>query len=93
MNKSKINYIVDSLMLLSFLATSITGGIIFFFLPSGVKQGRFQEFMGVEKQIFSLVHDWAGLLLIILVIVHFLLHWGWFTIMTKNLWQKDETNN
>lgn len=91
MNKNKINYIVDLLMLLSFLVTSITGGILFF-LPSGVKQGRFQEFMGIEKQVFSSVHDRIGLLLIILVVVHFLLHWKWLVVMTKNLWQKDKIN-
>jgi hypothetical protein len=93
MNKNTLNYVVDLLMLLSFLVTSITGAIIFFFLPSGIKQGRFQEFMGIEKQVFSFFHDWAGLLLILLVILHFLLHWECFTIMTKNLWQKNKSNN
>ncbi|BFT94116.1 MAG: hypothetical protein MNSN_05290 [Minisyncoccus archaeiphilus] len=43
MNKLKINYLVDFIAFISFLVTSVTGLIIFIFLPSGVRQGRLQE--------------------------------------------------
>ena len=77
MNKSKINYLIDLAALVSFLITAITGLVIFFFLPSGVRQGRLQEFLGIEKGMWSVVHDWVGIIFIILAIVHFILHWNW----------------
>jgi len=49
MEKLKINYLVDFLMIISFLVTAITGLIIFFFLPSGIKQGSYQTFFGIIK--------------------------------------------
>lgn len=88
MNKAKINYIVDFLMFLSFLVTAVTGLVIFFFLPSGVKQGGYQEFLGIIKGTWSTVHDWAGIVMLVFVLIHFILHWKWIITMTKNLFKK-----
>jgi hypothetical protein len=49
MSKSKINYIVDFLVLVSFAITALSGLAIKFFMPSGVRQGRLQEFLGIQK--------------------------------------------
>jgi len=87
MNKAKVNYFVDLAALVSFLITAITGLAIFFFLPSGVRQGRYQEFLGVEKGVWGSVHDWFGIIFIILVIIHFILHWNWIVNMTKNMFK------
>lgn len=83
MEKPIINYIVDFLMTLSFIVTALTGLIIFFFLPSGVKQGSYQTFLGIIKGTWSVVHDWSGIVLIILIMVHFILHWNWLINITK----------
>jgi cytochrome b subunit of formate dehydrogenase len=83
MDKSKINYIIDALMAVSFFITAVTGLILFFFLPSGVQQGRFQELWGMPKYIWTALHDWSGIILIIFVFIHIVLHWGWIACMTK----------
>jgi len=90
MNKQKINYVVDFLAFISFVATALSGLAIKLFMPSGVRQGRLQEFLGMEKGIWSEVHDWFGILFIILVLVHFVLHWDWVVCMTKNIFQSDK---
>lgn len=85
MEKPLRNYIVDSLMIISFLVTAITGLVIFFFLPSGVRQGAF---LRIARRTWSVAHDWSGIIFIILVIVHFILHWNWVVSMTKNAFSK-----
>ena len=88
MGKSKINFFIDLLMIIIFVINSITGLIIFLFLPSGVKRGSYQEFLGMIKQNWVDVHNWSGLLLILLVATHIILHWNWIVSMTKSLIQK-----
>lgn len=85
MDKPKINYLVDFIALISFLVTSITGLIIFLFLPSGVRQGRFQEFIGITKEVWNFIHIWSGILMLVLVVIHLILHWDWIICMTKNI--------
>ena len=41
------------------------------------------------KQI-SIVHDYAGLIMGSLVLVHLILHWKWIVVMTKNLFKREE---
>jgi len=84
MNKQKARYIVDMVTFLSFIVTAITGLVIFFFLPSGVRQGRLQEFLGIQKATWSFVHDWAGIIMIIFAFIHVIFYWKVFVCMTKN---------
>lgn len=88
MNKAKINYWVDAALALSYIITAVTGLIIFFFLPGGVKQGRLQEFMGIIKENWTSVHNWVGIAMIVLSLVHLMLHWNWIVCMTKNIFSK-----
>ncbi len=85
MNKLKINYLVDFIAFISFLVTSVTGLIIFIFLPSGVRQGRLQEFIGITKEVWNFIHIWAGILMLVLVIIHLILHWDWIVFTTKKV--------
>ncbi len=90
MSKPKINYIIDFLALISFLITALSGLAIFFFMPSGVRQGRLQEFLGIQKGSWSVMHDWFGIIFIILIIIHFFLHWDWVVCMTKNIFESEK---
>ena len=89
MNKPKINYFVDFLAFVSFFVTSVSG-IAKIFMPSGVRQGRLQEFWGISKGTWSEVHDFFGILLVILVLVHIILHWNWVACMTRNIFGADK---
>jgi hypothetical protein len=90
MEKVKINYFVDIFMGISFVVSAITGLIIFFFIPSGVKHGSLQEFLGFEKYIWTNIHNWSGLLMILLVLLHLILHWNWIVCITKTFFVKKE---
>jgi len=77
MQKPKINYFIDFLMGLSFLLVSITGLILFFIKRASA------EYLGIQRKNIILIHDWLGILLIFLVILHLILHWNWIKCMTK----------
>lgn len=85
MDKTKINYIIDFLMGVSFIIVSITGLIIFFFLPRGVPKGGYQEFLGIIKNTWVLWHNWWGIIMVALVIIHLVLHVDWIMFMTKKI--------
>jgi len=93
MNKSLIDYIVDVLMGLSFLVTAMTGVIIFFFLPGGVPRSGYQTFLGIIKQDWTSAHNWSGLIMIFLVLVHLVLHWRWILCMTKSLFASKKSRS
>ncbi len=88
MAKPRTNYIIDALMAIAFLVSAVTGLIMFFFLPGGVRQGGYQEFLGIIKHSWSTVHVWSGIVMILLVIIHVVLHWGWIVCMTKEIFGK-----
>ena len=88
MVKAKTNYIIDVLMTIASIIVGGTGLILFFFLPSGVKQGRYQEFLGIPKHIIADIHDWSGIIIIVLVLIHIILHWKWIVRMTKNMFSR-----
>lgn len=90
MDKNKLNYIIDFLMTLSFVVVAISGLVIFFFLPSGVRQGGLQEFWGIEKNTWVDIHNWSGIVFVVLVLLHFVLHWRWIVCMTKNIFSNKE---
>ncbi|MEM4153001.1 MAG: DUF4405 domain-containing protein [Candidatus Pacearchaeota archaeon] len=88
MEKVKLNYIIDFLMAIFFIITAITSLVIFFFLPSGIPHGGNQMFLGITKREWLSVHNNSGIIFIVLVIVHFILHWNWIISMTKNIFHK-----
>lgn len=86
MNKARLNYLVDFFIFLFFVIVSLTGLLILFFIPRGNKSG-YQEFLGVTKSNWAFLHEWAGIIMIILVAVHLILHWKWIVSMTRNIFK------
>ena len=89
MNKNKIYYFLDIIMFLLFIVVAISS-VALYFLPSGVRRGSWQLFWGVSKSDWLFVHKWAGIVLIILMFIHFLLHWRWVLETTKNYFKKNK---
>jgi len=88
MDKTKINYFIDVLLIISFIVVAITSIIIFFFLPSGVRQAGYQTFLGMTKHTWSNIHTIFGFAMIILSLVHLILHFKWLTVMSKTIFKK-----
>ena len=84
MDKIKQKYIVNIGLIISFLAVFVTGIIKFPGLLSSLGIGRGSLPMyGISR-----VHDWAGLIMGILVFVHLTLEWPWIVAMTKKYLKK-----
>lgn len=86
MDKIKLNYWIDVAMFFSFLVCSLTG---LFKFPALVR------FFGLAHKNFPMklisgFHDWSGLILLILVLFHVILHWKWMTCMTKKFFTKNK---
>ena len=84
MDKGKINYWVDIGLIITFILAFVTG---VFKWPSLVK---YSFNLGLNMKLFSLIHDWSGLIMGLLVFVHIALHWKWLVVMTKSKFKKKE---
>jgi len=89
MNK-KIKYLVDAITLVSFIVTAISGIAIKIFMPGGVRQGRLQEFLGMQKGAWSEMHEIAGVIMIIFALLHVIFYWNIFVGMTKNFFKSKD---
>jgi len=78
MNKIKIYFWIDILMLIFFIIVAITA----LFLFTGVR------FDGIRNQDLKLIHNYSGLILIIIIVIHFLLHFKWISSIGKSLSKK-----
>ena len=79
MNKAKVNYFVDILLAIVFLIVTITGILKF--------PGWFGH-LRLPWRFLSLVHDWSGIIMAALVLVHLILHWNWIVSMTKAIFRR-----
>lgn len=73
-NKAKLNHFVDLLLAIAFLLVAITGILKF---PGWFGHLRLPWFT------LNKIHDWSGIAMAFLVLVHLTLHWRWIVSMTK----------
>ena len=81
-------YVVDVGLLLSFLGVTITG-IIKFRTLMGLFGVKF-AFSDATWGLLRTIHDWSGLVMAILVLVHLILNWGWIVETTKEYFRRKE---
>jgi hypothetical protein len=91
--KAKINYVVDLIIGLAFIATAVLGLVLFFAGASGGYQGGRNP--GYDKSILFLsryvwkdLHTWSSITMTVGVLGHFILHWNWMVCMTRNLFRQ-----
>lgn len=80
-NKSVINYFVDMGLAITFLITAITG---VFKMPILFNIGLV-KYRNFNMLLINGLHDWGGIAMTVLVIVHLALHWRWIVVMTKKI--------
>ena len=81
MNKIKLNYWIDIGLAISFLICLITGLIKW---PGLIKLIGTSAYKILYVKNISLLHDWSGLIMGILVLTHLILHWKWIIAVTKS---------
>lgn len=84
MERAKLNYLVDAGMLLSFIVVAATGIIKMPWLARAIGVGK----GGLSFEIITPLHDICGVLLVLFVLLHLVLHWGWIVAMTKGFLSK-----
>ena len=84
MERTKLKYIVDVGLAISFLAVFVTGIIKF----PGLLRNFGIHYTDLPMREISKVHDWAGVVMGIFVFVHLVLNWKWIVAVTKGYFKK-----
>lgn len=89
MKRGDVNYWVNVLLVICLLVVGVTGLILKFAFVSGEPGvGRRIVFMGFSKMDLLPWHEWFGLAMVVLMILHLILHFNWLKVMTGNLFSK-----
>ncbi len=102
MKRGTINFIVDLVGFLALLGLVATGSIIHWVLPPGTSglgrelhsgQGRehIRELLGMSRHDWGEIHLWLGIIFIVLMLVHLVLHWNWIKCYVRSLFTRPET--
>lgn len=74
------NFIIDIIMLIEFIILSFTS-IILFFLARGGRDLNY--FLGISRSHWISMHEIIGIIFIITVTIHMILHWKYFYFKIK----------
>lgn len=80
----KVNYFVDLVMGIAFVLVACTGVIKFPGLLRLIGMSK----LAIPWGPISFIHDWSGVVMAVLVLVHLILHWRWIVSMTKSFFKK-----
>ena len=79
MEKNKINWLVDIGLFISFILVAITGIIKF----PGLLSALGIDYGDIPISGLSRLHDWSGIAMTVLVVIHLAQHWSWIVVTTK----------
>jgi cytochrome b subunit of formate dehydrogenase len=83
-NKTKIKYLVDIGLFVSFIGVFVSG--IFKFYP--LRNYFVKVFEIIPSELMRTIHDWSGIIMGILVLIHVALNWEFISMETKNIFSK-----
>jgi cytochrome b subunit of formate dehydrogenase len=81
MDKTKVQYFIDIGLIISFLIVFISG--IFKFYP--LRNYFVKVFEIIPNELMRTLHDWSGIVMGILVLIHVGLNWRFMVIKTKEI--------
>ena len=80
--RSQFNLFLNAVVALSFLVTAISS-VYFLFVPGG--RGIVDPMFLVSRNIWDLIHTWAGVTLIAAGVIHFGIHWRWVVNVSTSI--------
>ncbi len=95
--KATRNYLVFSLMFLLALLEVVSGFVLWLVLPRG--DGGYMGGRGGlateatflwERHTWLDLHNWVGVALLVVVVIHVIVHWKWIVRMTRSLGRQEE---
>ncbi|HNW37891.1 MAG TPA: DUF4405 domain-containing protein [Methanosarcina vacuolata] len=75
-----------------FFIVAGTGLVMYFLIPSGIPRGQYIVYMGLTKATWIWIHSKAGILIVILIVVHLILHGQWILCTTKRFFRIGKKN-
>ena len=85
MNNLKLNYLVNVGLTISFFICFTTGLIKW---PGLIKIIGTSAYKILHFSSISLLHDWSGLIMGLLVLIHLVLNWKWMVAVTKTIFKR-----
>jgi len=86
--RNRNRWLLDLTLFLGGMIATLSG-IYFLFLPSGGYQGGRNPLYGINilfgRHTWEDLHLWGGIVMIIVAVVHFGLHWSWFGTMFRRM--------
>lgn len=84
---ARTNVLVDLAIAISFFLTAVSG--VYFLVDT---RSNWQVTSDTPLFLFSrttwdLIHTWSAVTLIVAVVLHLAIHWGWVTKVTTKVWQ------
>lgn len=91
--KPRTNYLLDLIILALLLVVLLSGLLLWQVYPDGGARQRGTHrdvdsagtVLGLARAEMRAVHDWAGLLMGALVVLHLVFHWKWIVCQTRRL--------
>jgi hypothetical protein len=89
MRKVTRNYVLALIMALLALFQAVTGFVLWLALPGGYRGGR-----GVDgtflwsRGTWLDLHNWTAVALVVIVVIHVILLWGWIVRMTRSYFRQ-----
>jgi ABC-type dipeptide/oligopeptide/nickel transport system permease subunit len=85
--KATRNYILALVMALLALFQAVSGFVLWLVLPrgDGYQGGRGEQntFLWTRDG-WIVLHDWTAVALVVIVVIHIILHWGWIVRITRS---------
>ena len=93
MSKVRMLYAVVAASFVTFLVEAVSGFVLWLVLPSGLGGGRGRgggfsgESFIFDRHTWLDIHDWAAVVLVLLIAVHVAMHWKWIMRTTRSLFR------
>ena len=84
MEKITLKYLVDAGLAVSFISVIITAIVKF----PGIRERLGLAYTSPTFWWVSRIHDWAGVVMVVLVAIHLFLNREWIICQTKNLFKR-----
>ncbi len=94
MRRVTLNFLVDIFGLVVFLFLVGTGVIIKYILEPGTGGGRrggrgggeVETFLSLRRHEWGTVHLWFGVIFVVIIVVHIVLHYKWIKAYLQSVW-------
>ena len=100
--KKNTRFALDILLLLSGLVTLVSSVVVWFVLPRGIGlhgesaycsgqgvggTGNVMNFLGMKRYSWITIHNWASVVLAVIILVHIIFHWRWIVETTRRIFR------